>query len=265
MHKENSRPGSVVQRSLSPGQGTPGFNQLYRERQFQQSPVIDEACMVMDFSYEKRANFYTYVYNRLVCKAPVDYLEFGVATGESFRAWLGLSRHAGSRFFGFDSFEGLPEDWQADSPKGAYSTLGQVPQVDDPRATFVKGLFQQTVDGFSLGFKPQNRLVLHMDADLYSSTLYVLMALNRHISPGTLILFDEFTARGFTDEYAALEDYCAACCRSYQVGRAGAISPSWRWRSRRSRGSADAGRMPRQAQAPARGVPRPHRGNALKS
>ncbi len=221
MHKEmRPRAEDVVRNALNLlANGRPqDFNQLYRERQFQQvAQVIDEACMVMDFSYEKRANFYTYVYNRLVCKAPVDYLEFGVATGESFRAWLGLSRHAGSRFFGFDSFEGLPEDWQADSPKGAYSTLGQVPQVDDPRATFVKGLFQQTVDGFSLGFKPQNRLVLHMDADLYSSTLYVLMALNRHISPGTLILFDEFTARGFTDEYAALEDYCAACCRSYQV------------------------------------------------
>ncbi len=199
--------------------GTPkDFNQLYRQRQFQQvAEVIDGACMVMDFSYEKRANFYTYVYNRLVCKAPVDYLEFGVATGESFRSWLGLSPHAESRFFGFDSFEGLPENWQADSPMGAYSTGGQVPQVDDARATFIKGLFQQTVDAFSLGFVPQNRLVLHMDADLYSSTLYVLMTMNRHIRPGTLILFDEFTARGFTDECAALEDFCSACCRSYQI------------------------------------------------
>lgn len=194
------------------------FNQLYRQRKFEQvAQVLDEACMVLDFSYEKRANFYTYVYNRLVRKVPVDYLEFGVATGESFRAWLGLSRHAESRFFGFDSFEGLPENWQADSPKGAYSTGGQIPLVDDPRASFIKGLFQQTVDVFSLGFKPQNRLVLHMDADLYSSTLYVLMAMNRHIRPGTLILFDEFTARGFTDEYAALEDFCTACCRSYQI------------------------------------------------
>ncbi|MDP3427375.1 MAG: class I SAM-dependent methyltransferase [Humidesulfovibrio sp.] len=198
--------------------GPDDFNQLYRQRKFEQvAQVLDAACAVMDFSYEKRANFYTYVYNRLVRKVPVDYLEFGVATGESFRVWLGLSRHAESRFYGFDSFEGLPENWQADSPKGAYSTGGHIPQVDDPRATFIKGLFQQTVDAFSLGFTPQNRLVLHMDADLYSSTLYVLMTMNRHIRPGTLILFDEFTARGFTDEYAALEDYCTACCRSYQI------------------------------------------------
>ncbi|MHC1700833.1 MAG: TylF/MycF/NovP-related O-methyltransferase [Humidesulfovibrio sp.] len=198
--------------------GPEDFHKLYRQRRFEQvAAAIGEDCMVMDFPYEKRANFYTYVYNRLVRKAPVDYLEFGVAGGESFRSWLGLSRQPESRFFGFDSFEGLPENWQADSPKGAYSTGGHIPQVDDPRAVFIKGLFQQTVDAFSLGFTPQNRLVLHMDADLYTSTLYVLMTMNRHIRPGTLILFDEFTARAFTDEFAALEDFCAACCRSYQV------------------------------------------------
>jgi hypothetical protein len=221
MHKENQPDLSGVVRSAVYllAQGTPeDFNQHYRQRQFRaRASVIDEACMVMDFSYEKRAEFYTYVYNRLVRKVPVDYLEFGVATGESFQAWLGLSRQPESRFYGFDSFEGLPENWQEDSPMGAYSTGGQVPQVDDPRATFIKGLFQQTVDDFSLGFTPKNRLVLHMDADLYSSTLYVLMTMNRHIWPGTLLLFDEFTARGFTDEFAALEDFCAACGRSYVV------------------------------------------------
>lgn len=194
------------------------FNQLYRQRRFHQvSQAVDAACMVMEYTYENRHFLYTYVYNRVVCKAPVDYLEFGVAGGESFRSWLGLSKQPESRFFGFDSFEGLPENWLADSPKGAYSTGGAIPQVDDCRATFVKGLFQSTVDGFSLGFKPQNRLVLHMDADLYSSTLFVLMSMNRHMTPGTVILFDEFTARGFTDEFAALEDFCTACCRKYKI------------------------------------------------
>jgi len=194
------------------------FQMLYRQRQFaSRDKKNDASCMVMDFPYEKRDEFYTYIHNRVLGKKPVDYLEFGVAGGESFRAWLQLSSHAQSRFFGFDSFEGLPENWQSDSPRGAYSTGGQIPHVDDARATFVKGLFQDTVDDFSLGFTRKNRLVLHMDADLYSSTLYVLMTMQRHIRPGTIILFDEFTARGFTDEYAALEDFCTACRRSYAI------------------------------------------------
>jgi hypothetical protein len=34
-------------------------------------------------------------------------------------------------------------------------------------------------------------LVVNMDADLYSSTIYVLNYLRRQIKPGTLIYFDE--------------------------------------------------------------------------
>ncbi len=194
------------------------FNMLYRQRQMQGRPDMHpERCVVMDFPYEKRNVFYTYLYNRVLRKAAIDYLEFGVAGGSSFRSWLELSKHETSRFYGFDSFEGLPEDWEADSRKGSFSTNGAIPDVDDARASFVVGLFQQTVDAFSREFQPRNRLVLHMDADLYSSTLYVLMNMDRHIRPGTVILFDEFNARGFTDEYAAMEDYCTACCREYKV------------------------------------------------
>jgi len=194
------------------------FNMLYRQRQMQSRPDMHhENCVVMDFPYEKRNSFYTYLYKRNINKAPIDYLEFGVAGGESFRSWLSLSKHATSRFYGFDSFEGLPEDWMADRPKGSFSMEGVAPAVDDTRAAFVKGLFQETVDAFSRSFEARNKLVLHMDADLYSSTLYVLMNMNRHIKPGTMIIFDEFSARGFTDEYAAMEDYCEACCRTYKV------------------------------------------------
>jgi len=194
------------------------FNMLYRQRQMQgRKDMHSESCVVMDFPYAKRNVFYTYLYNRVLGKASIDYLEFGVAGGSSFKSWLELSKHEASRFYGFDSFEGLPEDWQEDSLKGSFSTNGALPDVDDARASFVVGLFQQTVDAFSREFQPQNRLVLHMDADLYSSTLYVLMNMDRHIRPGTVILFDEFNARGFTDEYAAMEDYCAACCREYRV------------------------------------------------
>ncbi len=198
--------------------GTPDdWKQHYRSVEFQmalQEKGSDAICM--DFEYKDRKVFYRCINSRFANREPVDYLEFGVAGGYSFNDWMQLNKNPSSRFYGFDSFEGLPEHWHTDAPKGAYTTGGTIPKTDDPRAQFIVGLFQQTVENFARNFKPQNRLVLHMDADLYSSTLYCLMNFNSHIKPGTIILFDEFNANGFTDEFAALQDYCQACYRDYK-------------------------------------------------
>lgn len=60
----------------------------------------------------------------------------------------------------------------------------------------------------------QRWLGLHLDADLYSSTLFVLMTLNRHIQPGTVLVFDEFIAE---DEFAAFHHFCKACMRQWRI------------------------------------------------
>lgn len=44
---------------------------------------------------------------------------------------------------GFDSFEGLPERWNADHAKGHFSTAGQIPEIADNRVTFFKGWFKE--------------------------------------------------------------------------------------------------------------------------
>jgi hypothetical protein len=117
------------------------------------------------------------------------FLEFGVYTGNSATG----RRHSRSRFFGFDSFEGLPENWTRNWPKGNFSTDGTIPQIDDERIGFVKGWFQNTLPIFLKGFVPRSRLVVHSDNDLYSSTLFTLATLNRLLIPGTVIIFDDFS------------------------------------------------------------------------
>lgn len=209
----------IVQAAVSLiANGTPqDWNQQYRSMEFHLTLQEKGAdAFHMDFEYKDRKVFYRYLNSRFVMREPIDYCEFGVSGGQSFRDWLALNKNPGSRFYGFDSFEGLPEHWHTDAPEGAYTTRGKIPETGDPRAEFVVGLFQDTVEEFSNSFQPRNRLVLHMDADLYSSTLYCLMNFNRHIRPGTIILFDEFNARGYTDEFAALQDYCRACYRDYR-------------------------------------------------
>jgi O-methyltransferase len=144
-----------------------------------------------------------------------DYLEFGVFEGDSIRQWCALNTNAGSRFFGFDSFEGLPEDWHSGKRKGAFSTDGKIPEIADPRLSFVTGWFQKSLRSFLISYRPQSQIVIHIDCDLYSSTLYCLTTLDPVISPGTLIVFDDFFDA--LHVYRALTDYCSAYMRQYRL------------------------------------------------
>ena len=120
-----------------------------------------------------------------------------------------------SRFYGFGSFEGLPEDWAtSQKEKGAFSTNGEIPSIDDSRVTFVKGWFNQSLIPFLSDFKTENQLVLHLDADLFSSTLFVLMTLNPIIKRGTVMVFDDFNPR---DDFAALHHFSRSCGYDWTV------------------------------------------------
>ncbi len=68
-----------------------------------------------------------------------------------------------------------------------------IPIIEDPRVRFFKGWFNETLPGYQV--PTHDRLVLDMDADLYSSTGYVLKTLESLIVPGTYIYFDEFADR----------------------------------------------------------------------
>jgi hypothetical protein len=119
----------------------------------------------------------------------VLYLEFGVASGHSMRYWSRELRHPDAILHGFDSFEGLPEDY-GPWTKGQFSADGRIPQMTDSRVQFFKGWFQEVLPNYCL--PSRDTLFINMDADLYSSTIYVLRHLRPHIKPGTFIYFDEF-------------------------------------------------------------------------
>jgi len=118
----------------------------------------------------------------------VLYLEFGVAWGSSMECWSRELKHPEAMLHGFDSFEGLPEEggpWN----KGQFNTMGRIPEIHDPRVLFFKGWFDQVLPTYSI--PAHDVLVINMDADLYSSTIYVLRHLRIYIRPGTFIYFDE--------------------------------------------------------------------------
>ncbi len=111
-------------------------------------------------------------------------------TGDTLRWWCENVSAPGARFVGFDSFEGLPEDWNEYNKAGTFA-LEAVPEPPDSRASFEVGWFDQTVPAFEL---PQHdQLIVNIDSDLYSSAVVVLTELEQHLVPGTLIYFDELS------------------------------------------------------------------------
>jgi O-methyltransferase len=170
-------------------------------------------------TFAERYALYRYV-NDLVGTQAIAYLEFGVARGDSLRAWLDLRRDETSVFVGFDTFQGLPEDWDRSHPQGTFSAGGRPPSIDDPRVSFEVGLFQTTLRPFPE--KPvlrdvlvDHRLVVHLDADLYSATLFVLTQLDPIMAAGTIVLFDEF--QSVIHEFRAWCDYVSAYQRPWKL------------------------------------------------
>ena len=123
----------------------------------------------------------------------VLYLEFGVYEGYTLRRWAKLLENESTRLFGFDSFEGLPENWDELRPRGTFDVQGMIPTYDDPRVALCPGWFSDTLPDFVL--PAHERLVIHLDADLYSSTIFVLDTLSNHMLAGTIIIFDQLCDR----------------------------------------------------------------------
>jgi hypothetical protein len=134
----------------------------------------------------------------------VLFLEFGVYRGKSIQYFAAHITHPDSRFIGFDSFEGLPESW-SNKRAGRFTTGSNIPVVEDGRISFVKGWFQDTLPGFSIDADGYDVVLAHMDADIYSSTLFVLSELWRRLSC-FYVVFDEFS----NDETRALYNFSQA-------------------------------------------------------
>lgn len=146
-------------------------------------------------------------------------LEFGVATGRTlnqFAHWL-----PNKFVFGFDGFEGLPEDWTSRMRRGFFAR-DSLPRVRK-NCELVVGWFDQTLPGFK-----NNRIkngpiaLLHVDCDLYSSTVTILNNLRENIVPGTVIVFDEYiNYPGWQlDEFRAWQEHCKAYGVQYEyIGR----------------------------------------------
>ena len=141
-------------------------------------------------------------------------MEFGVYRGASLRA---IARRCAADVHGFDSFEGLPDDWTYFQKVGRFSLGGQAPQFDEPNIRIHAGLFDSTLPRFLDAHGEAARFV-HVDCDIYASTRTVLDLLAPRLVAGTVIVFDEYlNYPGWREhEFKAFQEFIAATGKGYR-------------------------------------------------
>lgn len=139
------------------------------------------------------------------------FYEFGVFRGEAFKYLINTFKKG----FGFDTFEGLPEDWHEEKA-GSYSSGGNIPRIAG--GEFVAGKFEDSLPAFFS--EPRSvASVINFDADLYSSTICALNHSKSIIDSQTILIFDEFIVNEHweQDEYKALNEFCIANGYTFEV------------------------------------------------
>jgi hypothetical protein len=159
-----------------------------------QNAVQDSAeYAIKNFSeamqFDRRSDLWIYCLNRTPPHGGII-AEFGVWKGESINFFAKNCLEA--RVYGFDSFEGLEEDWYGFIlPKGSFSTNGKIPKCES-NVKLIKGLFEETLPNFVNELNQEQIMILHMDADTYKPTKYVLELLIKNLNRGSIIIFDEY-------------------------------------------------------------------------
>lgn len=130
------------------------------------------------------------------------YLEFGVHKGDSINFFSMLI--GDEKIYGFDSFEGLKEDWKGtQATKGTFDLKGKIPKLNK-NVVPIKGWIQDTLPKFIEKAKKIN--FVHMDVDTYETTKFILNKIKPFLNNGAIILFDElYNNIGWEEnEYKAL-------------------------------------------------------------
>jgi hypothetical protein len=152
------------------------------------------------------------------------FLEFGVYTGGSINLFSKQLKNIHGTIYGFDTFEGLTEDWLTHVffPKGSLSLKNKLPKVAK-NAILIKGKIQDTLDNFLKDNLKKKILFAHMDMDTYASTKFALAKIKPFLEKGSVILFDEFYGypnwqqeeyKAFTEVFKENEYKFIAFCES---------------------------------------------------
>ena len=123
-------------------------------------------------------------------------MEFGVFKGDSINQFAGLlsSNNDPRTVFGFDSFEGLSENWTGYSLlRSRFDRGGRMPKVRN-NVRLIKGWVNETYADFldsEIANHDGQIAFIFLDMDTYTPTKYVLEKSLPYLREGSVVAFDE--------------------------------------------------------------------------
>lgn len=154
----------------------------YFKKFFSKSLFFDNQDLQREYSIKKALE--------IDKKKDFYYLEFGVWKGDSINFFSKILDK--QLIYGFDSFEGLKEDWLGgyiNHPKGRYSLKKKLPRFNK-NVRIIEGWVENTLPNYLIEHKPKINFV-HMDVDIYESSKFILEKIKPFLVNNAIILFDE--------------------------------------------------------------------------
>lgn len=148
---------------------------------------------------EQGLNLWHLLNQTLLLGVPGDVVELGSLTGMTAAVMARTLMDFGSdkELWLYDSFEGLPPVGPEDGncplipenfKTSPFYTRERFTALGLPQPGIIEGWFDQTLEKYL----PQAICFAHLDADLYSSTKEGLEALYPRLSPGAIVLVDDY-------------------------------------------------------------------------
>lgn len=158
--------------------------------------------------FSNTQNLWDYSISKIENLSQSTILEFGCYSAGSLNYFA--SKLPNKKFYGFDSFQGLPSDWMGHhASKGAFNLNSKLPKVLE-NVGLIEGWFDESLPKFFSNHNDLDVALIHIDSDTYNSAKTVLANTRELFTPGLFILFDEYF--GYPNwqngEFLAWQEFC---------------------------------------------------------
>ena len=176
----------------------PAFMQLYED--IQPRTVVSIQRLYMLYQFAKHA-----------LSVEGDVAEVGVYKGGTAKLFASVTEETSKNIHLFDTFEGMPtaETHTAFGEERSIFTDTSVESVRDyvadARVTFHKGIFPDT----AVGLETERFSLVYLDADLYESTKDGLAFFWPKMTPGGVIVIDDYGSKHWFGIQEAVQEFAA--------------------------------------------------------